>query len=122
MVDIFKQIFVVVTGILLVLNGFNIIKKGHFEVGIGGRAGARPLISIPLKGNGARIAGIYSVISGIIVLFYIALIYAKEETGSFESAFSIGIVAIFGLVVLGLVIGFVERLLINSTTRDNEPR
>lgn len=113
MAEVFKQIFVVVVGVLLIANGLMVIKKGRFEIGIGGRATARPLIALPIKGIGAITFGIFSIISGLIVLLYIAIIYIRQETALLDTAFSIGTVVIIGLLGLGLIIGFILQTLLD---------
>lgn len=113
MAEVFKQIFVVVVGVLLIANGLMVIKKGRFEIGIGGRAVARPLIALPIKGIGAITFGIFSIISGLIVLLYIAIIYIRQETALLDTAFSIGTVVIIGLLGLGLIIGFILQTLLD---------
>lgn len=127
MSETFKQILVLFVGVLLLINGLTVIKKRRFEIGIGGRATARPIISVPIKGLGAITFGISSIICGLLILLYMAVMYARQETGSLDAVFSVGTVAIIGLLAAGLVIGFLlqilEELIRNSGKQeDQEPK
>ncbi|MCL4247686.1 MAG: hypothetical protein KJ065_06025 [Anaerolineae bacterium] len=111
MTELFKHIVVVVTGSLLIFNGIRIIREGRFEIGIGGRATSRPLLVLPIKGTGALAVGVSSIISGLATLVFLALTVVAPDQVSLDTSFSIGILAVGGMLLVGLMIGFVLQLI-----------
>ncbi len=116
MTEAFKQIFVLFVAILLVVNGIIIMKKRHFEIGIGGgRVAVRPLFTIPIRGIGAITFGVANIICGLIIVSYLIILFVRQEAVPWDEVFSIATIVILGILALGLIVGFLLQFLIELT-------
>ncbi|MBL8161322.1 MAG: hypothetical protein JNJ61_04995 [Anaerolineae bacterium] len=111
MLELFKLAFVVLVGILLVVGGFIATKKRQFEIGIGGRAATRPLITLTIKGIGAVIVGISCIATGTILLIYLSIIVVRQELYLLDFVFSSGAIVILVTLTFGFIIAIALQIL-----------
>jgi hypothetical protein len=127
MVAIFKVVFVIVLGILFIISGLGTIKKGHFEIGIGGgRVVSRPLIVFQFKGVGAKIFGVFLTFGGLIISIYIGVLGVEQRFSELDTALSVGVFVIGAILAIGfifaLVLQFIEGISKVSGRKDRLPK